>query len=223
MPLFQYPPAALLGRTLPKNKIYERATVTPRLRQLFVEQVDAVIWQYKLAPETINLRSTEAVPEIQIFRIRLRGGDLPADILHCLDTAIPSPLFFELEREDRVQVRACFKQATAPERAGAYLCSAWQAAAAPRRPLPLVLDMEALYAALLEPLAPWPRRSGEALAQWMRRLEDIADCESRIARLEAGLRKERQFNKKIPLNRELRELCRKCERLKDHEEPPCKN
>lgn len=213
MPLFQYPPAALLGRTLPKNKIYERATVTPRLRQLFVEQVDSIIWQYKLAPETINLRSTAAVPEIQIFRIRLRGGDLAEDILHCLDTAIPSPLFFELEREDRVQVRACFKQAAAPEKAGAYLCSAWQAASAPRRLLPLVLDMEALYAALLEPLAPWPRRSGEALPQWMRRLEDIADCESRIDRLEAQLRREKQFNKKIPLNRELREFSRRKELL----------
>lgn len=223
MPFFQYPAAALFGRTLPKNKIYERATVTPRLRQLFVEQVDAVIWQYKLAPETVNLRPTASVPEIQIFRIRLRGSELSADILHCLDTAIPSPLFFELEWEDRVQARACFKQATAPEMAGNYLCSPWQAATTPRRPLPLVLDMEALYAALLEPLAPWPRRSGEPLPQWMQRLEAIADCERQIRRLEAQLRREKQFNKKIPLNRELREVCKKFEGLKEREEPPCKN
>lgn len=223
MPFFQYPAAALFGRTLPKNKIYERATVTPRLRQLFVEQVDAIIWQYKLAPETINLRPTASVPEIQIFRIRLRGSELSADILHCLDTAIPSPLVFELEWKDRVQVRACFKQATAPEVAGNYLCSAWQEAATPRRPLPLVLDMEALYAALLEPLAPWPRRSGEALPHWMQRLEAIADCERQIRRLEAQLRREKQFNKKIPLNRELREVCKKFEGLKEREEPPCKN
>lgn len=203
MPFFCYPPAAFFGRTLPKNKIYERASVTPRLRQLFVEQVDAIIWQYKLAPETINLRPTASVPEIQIFRILLRGSELAADILHCLDTAIPSPLLFELEWEERVQVRACFKQATAPEKAGGYLCSVWHEADTPRQPLPLVLDMEALYAALLEPLAPWPRRDHEALPQWMQRLEAIADCERQMARLEARLRREKQFNKKIPLNREL--------------------
>lgn len=80
MPFFCYPPAALFGRTLPKNKIYERASVTPRLRQLFVEQVDAIIWQYKLAPETINLRPTAPVPEIQIFRIRLRSSELAEEI-----------------------------------------------------------------------------------------------------------------------------------------------
>lgn len=223
MPFFCYPAAALFGRTLPKNKIYERASVTPRLRQLFVEQVDAIIWQYKLAPETINLRPTASVPEIQIFRIRLRGSELAEDILHCLDTAIPSPLLFELEWEKRVQVRACFKQATAPEKAGGYFCSSWHEAGTPRRPLPLVLDMEALYAALLEPLAPWPRRGHEALPQWMQRLEAIADCERQMARLEARLRREKQFNKKIPLNRELREACRALEVLKANEEPPCKN
>lgn len=206
MPFFCYPAAALFGRTLPKNKIYERASVTPRLRQLFVEQVDAIIWQYKLAPETINLRPTASVPEIQIFRTRLRGSELAADILHCLDTAIPSPLLFELEWEERVQVRACFKQATAPEKAGGYFCSVWHEAGTPRQPLPLVLDMEALYAALLEPLAPWPRREHEALPQWMQRLEAIADCERQMARLEARLRREKQFNKKIPLNREMNAL-----------------
>ena len=122
-----------------------------------------------------------------------------------------------------MQVRACFKQATAPEMAGNHLCSAWQEATTPRRPLPLVLDMEALYAALLEPLAPWPRRSGEALPHWMQRLEAIADCERQIRRLEAQLRREKQFNRKIPLNRELREVCKKFEGLKEREEPPCKN
>ena len=147
-----------------------------------------------------------AVPEIQIFRIRLRGSELAEDILRCLDTAIPSPLLFELEWEERVQVRACFKQATAPEKAGGYFCSVWHEAGTPRRPLPLVLDMEALYAALLEPLAPWPRREHEALPQWMQRLEAIADCERQMGRLEARLRREKQFNKKIPLNRELNDI-----------------
>ena len=57
----------------------------------------------------------------------------------------------------------------------------------------------------------------------MQRLEAIADCERQMARLEARLRREKQFNKKIPLNRELREACRVLEVLKANEEPPCKN
>ena len=53
--LFSYPPQAAFGRTLPKNKLYEKAGANTRLKDLFVAQVDQIVWQYKLAPETINL------------------------------------------------------------------------------------------------------------------------------------------------------------------------
>lgn len=50
-----YPKQAVFGRTLPKNKIYEHSGANTRLKDLFVEQVEQIVWQYKLAPETINL------------------------------------------------------------------------------------------------------------------------------------------------------------------------
>jgi hypothetical protein len=42
-------------RTLPKNKIYEHSGANTRLKDLFVKQVEQIVWRYKLAPETINL------------------------------------------------------------------------------------------------------------------------------------------------------------------------
>ena len=53
--LFAYPKQAEFGRVLPKNKIYEHSGANTRLKDLFVEQVDQIVWRYKLAPETINL------------------------------------------------------------------------------------------------------------------------------------------------------------------------
>jgi hypothetical protein len=55
--LFAYPKQAEFGRPLPKNKIYERSGANTRLKDLFVEQVEQIVWRYKLAPETINLAS----------------------------------------------------------------------------------------------------------------------------------------------------------------------
>ena len=52
---FEYPKSAAFGRVLPKTKIYDHARATARLKQLFVDQVEQVIWRFKLAPETINL------------------------------------------------------------------------------------------------------------------------------------------------------------------------
>ena len=53
--LFAYPKQAEFGRVLPKNKIYEHSGANTRLKDLFVEQVEQIVWRYKLAPETINL------------------------------------------------------------------------------------------------------------------------------------------------------------------------
>lgn len=44
-----YPKQAVFGRTLPKNKIYEHSGANTRLKDLFVEQVEQIVWQYKLA------------------------------------------------------------------------------------------------------------------------------------------------------------------------------
>jgi hypothetical protein len=46
-----YPKQAAFGRTLPKNKIYEHSGANTRLKDLFVEQVEQIVWQYKLAPK----------------------------------------------------------------------------------------------------------------------------------------------------------------------------
>ena len=67
--LFDYPAKATFGRILPKTKIYEYASPTSGLKELFVRQVDQIIWKYKLAPETINLPSTKTAPEIQVFHV----------------------------------------------------------------------------------------------------------------------------------------------------------
>jgi len=72
--LFDYPKNAAFGRVLPKSKIYEHARPSAAIKTLFVRQVDQIIWQYKLAAETINIPGTPVVREIQVFGIVLKDG-----------------------------------------------------------------------------------------------------------------------------------------------------
>jgi hypothetical protein len=44
-PFINYPKQAAFGRVLPKNKIYEHSSANTRLKDLFVEQVEQIIWQ----------------------------------------------------------------------------------------------------------------------------------------------------------------------------------
>ena len=74
---FDYPKAAAFGRVVPKSRIYEHAGVGTALRDLFVTQVDQIVWTYKLAPETINLAATKAVSaSASTARVIMPGRDV---------------------------------------------------------------------------------------------------------------------------------------------------
>lgn len=103
--LFAYPKQAEFGRVLPKNKIYERSGANTRLKDLFIEQVEQIVWRYKLAPETINLAGKPGVPEIQVFAIQLKTAELHRDVLRCIDGAVQFPIIFELTQGQRAEAR----------------------------------------------------------------------------------------------------------------------
>jgi hypothetical protein len=218
--LFDYPKSAAFGRVLPKNKIYEHASPSTAVKTLFVRQVEQITWQFKLAPETVNLKGTPFVPEIQIFSITLKMGELKYDVLQCIDRAIPFPILFELRYEGKIRAVAAFKRPSDADKSkwvvSNYFESAWQPSEAPRTALPVVFDLEALYARLLVPLMPFSARPGEGLQACVERMEQIRSRQRDLDKCEARLLKEKQFNCKVAINAELRALKQEIKMLTRH-------
>lgn len=210
MNLYAYPAAASFGRTIPKTKIYEHAQPTPALKTRFVRHIESIVWQAKLAPETVNLPPTPRVREIQIFVITLKTGELSVDVLRAIDTAIPYPIIHELHYDGAVQLWAAYKRPHATDGSrmvtGDYFWSQWLSGHDPRAPLPVVLDMEQLYGRLLAPLLPYPPRPGERLPEHIERLEAIATTHAAVRQHERLVGREQQFNRKLALHSELRRL-----------------
>lgn len=215
--LFAYPDSAKFGRVLPKNKIYEHGNPSAAVRQFFVRQVEQIVWQHKLAPETVNLKASKAVPEIQIFSITLKGDELKPEVLRCIDLAIPFPIIFELRFDGKVKPVAAFKR---PSEADAskwviseYFDGDWAPGDTPRKALPMVLNLGTLYNHLLTSLMPYPPRPGEDLQKRVERMERIRLMRRELERCEVRLRQEKQFNRKVKINAELRDLKQELERL----------
>ncbi len=215
--LFSYPPQAAFGRTLPKNKLYEKSEANTRLKDLFVAQVDQIVWQYKLAPETINLPARPGVPEVQVFSIHLKTPELHHDVLRCIDGAVQFPIVFELNYEGRTQMVACHKRLSEADArqwvCSDYFASAWQPATAPRQALPVVLDLAALYENLVRTLIPMPPRPKEKLGDLVLRLGKLSALQRDIQKTQAQLAKEKQFNRKVGINAQLRKLNTELEEL----------
>jgi hypothetical protein len=215
--LFNFPPQAKVGRVLPKSKIYQHGRVSAVLRERFVRQVEQITWQYKLAPETINLPARSGVAEIEIFDIALKTETLDEDVLRAIDRAIPLPIVFQLHQGQRTRMVAAYKRPSAAE-AGkwvidAYFAGTWQPADAARQPLPIALDLYSLYEQLLRSLLPQAARPGESLPEQVERLTRLRSRQNDYNKLEARLHKEIQFNRKVALNAELREVKTEIDRL----------
>jgi hypothetical protein len=220
--LFAYPKQAEFGRTLPKNKIYEHSGANTRLKNLFVVQVEQIVWRYKLAPETINLAAKPGVPEIQVLAIQQKTPELHLDVLRCIDGTVQFPIIFELTKgqgaEAQTQVVAAYKRPSEADSASwicsEYFESGWMTAIAERAPLPLALDLGGLYEQLLHRLMPIATRTHEALRDLVARAEQVTAKAREVAKAESRLVKEKQFNRKVEINSTLRQLKAELESLR---------
>lgn len=206
----RYPSQAVFGRTLPKSKLYAHSHAGTRLKTLFVQQVEQIVWQFKLAPETINLPARPAVPEIQVFGIQLKTPELNFDVLRAIDQAVLFPIVFELTYAGRVQVVACHKRPSETDVSrwvlSDYFASGWLAGNAERCAMPMALHLVGLYEQLLRALLSLPARPYETLTEHVARLDALAAKQREADKTSARLDKERQFNRKVAINGDLRRL-----------------
>lgn len=208
--LFHFPKQAAFERVLPKSKIYEHSKPSNTVKELFIKQVEKIIWQYKLAPETINLPAKPSVPEIQIFSIALKTPEISEDVLRCIDQAIPLPIFYQLTFEDRIKVKAAYKRPSDADASkwviDGYFETDWLPNDTERAELPVALDLTGLYEQMLRRLLPLPPRAGEPLKAQVERLGLLRSKQNECRKMEARLQKEQQFNRKVELNAQLRQL-----------------
>jgi hypothetical protein len=215
--LYEYPEKAAFGRVLPKEKIYAHAKPSRTIRDRFVSQISRIVWQYKLAPETTNLPARPGVPEIQIFDVTLKNGELSEDVLRCIDKAIPFPIFYRLVFEGRVKVISAYKRPSDADSArwvvDGYFETEWLPADSARSTLPVALDLAGLYEQMLRKLMPLSPRPAETLKAQVDRLGVIRSKQKDCLKMKSRLQAEKQFNRKVEINAKLRTLRKELEDL----------
>jgi len=207
--LYRWPAAAEFGRQVPKEKFYKQVKITTAVREKFVSEVRRITWTHKLAETTINLRGSQAVPEIEVFQIDAKGGDVSEPVLTAIDKVILFPLIFEISRDGdgnrQVRMVAAYKQlGTGAPKLSTYYSTDWQPADSERVPLPTAISLSVLYTALLEPLTPVAVQPGEEMSGLIVRLQTVRKLEREITALERTLRTEAQLNRRVELRRTLK-------------------
>lgn len=208
--IFDFPAPAAVNRNLPKNKIYDKAGSGRKVKDLFVREVDQIIWSYKLAPETINIPAQAPVMEIQVFTVSLKTGSLNYEVLRTIDKVIPSPIIFQLLFNHRIQYVAAYKRPSESDDSRSvlsdYFSSPWIESTALVLFMPVSLNLKALYHQLMLTLITLQPRPEESMDQLIGRYELIRIKDLEIERLKIRMIREKQFNRKVELNSLIKEI-----------------
>lgn len=211
--MLHFPRTTEFNKRIPKQKFYENLTISPVLRRVFIDQIRMVYWKNKLATSTLNIAAGEAVTEIEVFEVRLNEPLLDDAVLKQIDKEIPYHILFILTRDGKAQAWIGYKEATASGsnsfKVGRYYHTDWM----PEDELRLSingLNMDAVYESLVRQIAGGNLQtdSGESLKESVERDEKKKQLEKQIAVLESKMRKEKQLNRRMEMNAELKQLQR---------------
>lgn len=206
------------NKRIPKQKFYEKMDVSPALKRVFVEQIRIIYWRNKLAATTMNIAAGEEVTEIEVFEVRVQEPQFDEAVLRQIDKEIPYHILFLLTCDRKEQAWIGYKEAAASGsnafKVSRYYHTDW----VPEGSLNFSIDglnMDAVYANLVRQIAGDSLSStqGETLQESVARDEAKQELLKKIASLEMKIRKEKQLNRKMELNAELKKIRKKVERL----------
>ena len=186
--MFGLPQSTEYGKRIPKQKFYDNLNVSPALKRVFVEQIKVIYWRNKIAPSTLNIAAGEAVSELEVFEISLSQKNLDQSLLLQIDREIPYHILFILSFQGQYQAWIGYKEETSARgnafKVSSYYHTEWLA----EDKLHLNLEgtsLDAMYGNLVR----------------------------QIAVLQEKIRKEKQLNRQMEMNGEVKRLRRELEEL----------
>ena len=210
------PQSTELKKIITKKQFYENVEVSTALKKGFSEQIQRITWRNKLAATTINVADGESVEEVEVFELRLNQPSIDEALLKQIDTVIPYHILFVLEHGSKHQACIGYKEITENGKSAAKVTRYYYTDWTTEADLAITLEglsMDAIYENIVRQIA------GDALADNKQEtLQDSVEREQKrqalqkkIKALEGKIRKEKQLNRQMKLNGELKQLKKELE------------
>lgn len=213
------PKTTEFNKRIPKQKFYENMDISPALKKVFVEQIKIIYWRNKIAATTTNLAAGNDVTELEVFEIRLNSPVIDDELLRQIDREIPYHILFLLEYQRKYQAWIGYKEAAASGnkafKVNGYYHTEWLT----EDELPLKLEglnVDAVYENFVRQIAGDKLKTevaGESLKESVARDKQKQTLQKQIATLQAKIRKEKQLNKQMQMNNELKKLKKELEAM----------
>lgn len=212
------PKSTEFNKRIPKQKFYDNITVSPALKRVFIDQIKVIYWRNKIALSTMNIAAGMKVSEIEVFELKLTNKFFDEGVLKQIDKEIPYHILFLLEYEGMYQAWIGYKEATVSGnnafKVNGYYHTEWLE----EKYLSLKiegLNIDVVYENFVRQIAGNALKSinGESLKESVDLDEKRKQLQKHIDALQVKVRKEKQLNKQMGMNVELKKLRRELEEL----------
>ena len=202
------PDNAIVNKFVAKTKFYEKASLSSKLQNEFIHKIQKITWKYKIAENTIGISKTDNVTEIQVFEIELKEQVIPGNILKVIDKAIPYQILYQFVYKDNIAYGITLKENNIGQN---YYFSEWNEE--------IIfdftgIDLEKVYQKLIKAFIPDDVKNQGDFNTIIDTDNKIKRLEKEIATLDRKIKKEKQFNRKVDLNKSLLERQRQLQFIK---------
>lgn len=213
--MFGLPDNTYFGKLVPKNKFYDKMSIDKKLERSFIDQINSIRWIHKLSADTLNVEKGGIVEEVEIFLITLKKNELDLNVLRQMDRQLHYHLIFILEFEQQYQIWTSYKEESTNTafKVGNYYHTDWVT----EELFSLRIDglnMDTIYENLVRQIAggELAKENNESLKESYERQIAREKLEKDIEKLRAKIRNEKQFNRQVELNKQLKALIKYLEK-----------
>ena len=214
------PQSTEYGKKIPKQKFYGNINITANLKRIFVEQIKGISWTNKIASSTVNVADGQEVHEIEVFEIALTDNNLDEAVLLQIDREIPYHIIYVLAYDGKYQVWIGYKEKSISGsnafKVSTYYHTDWLTEDKLQDTLKIVgTTLDAVYENFVKQVAGDRLQSdnSEDLKILVEKDNRRKEIEKQISALQSKIRKEKQLNRQMEMNEEVKRLRKELEKV----------
>lgn len=212
--MIKFPDGTRVGKNVPKNVFYKHLEVSTKMKRIFVNDVERIIWAYKFAPSNLNVSDGKTVHEITVFEVDMKVMECPTEMFVFIDKNLPRHTIFILNNGGKRCAVINYKEAVQGNAAQPYkVTKTYQSDWQTEDDLSLQLEgssMDALYESFVRQVAGTQISDlGGTLKEDIAISQEQVALRKEIAALQKRISSERQPQKKFKLHQQLKELEKK--------------
>ena len=203
--MIELPKECIVDKFIPKKIFYEKVNLSSNLKQEFVDKIDKIYWKYKISEDTLNISKTENVEEIEIFELTLKEKANCQNIIKVITKNIPYIILFEICYKDEVQYAIKHNDDIYFTNWNEKIEFNFNG-----------IDLNAVYENIIRSVTNISEQSNN-IDEELEKGKKLKEVQKEIERLENKMKSEKQFNKKVELNKNILELKKQKEELSNNE------